>query len=127
MAGVKIAGNILMWLCLGFSILAAIFCIKPRFQKMFAVSSMLSAVLASSYLMLSILNNNFQLSYVFHNSSTSLSFWYKISVFWADKGGSMLLWLLAISIVTAILSFKPQSQKSFLAVLFAIQAFLVIL
>ncbi|NLI40109.1 MAG: cytochrome c biogenesis protein CcsA [Caldisericales bacterium] len=126
MAVVNMAGNVLMWFCLGFSVLAAILCTRPRSQKILAISSMLSAMLASSYLMLSILNNNFQLSYVFHNSSISLSFWYKISAFWADKGGSMLLWLLAISIVTAILSFKPQSQKSFLVVLFAIQAFLAI-
>ena len=51
-------------------------------------------LLASLYLYYLILDDQFQYRYIFGYSSSDLSVFYKISVFWAGQEGSFLLWVL---------------------------------
>jgi cytochrome c-type biogenesis protein CcmF len=52
-----------------------------------------AVLLASAYLMYLILNDTFQVSFVWENSSRDLPLFYKISSFWGGQEGSILLWL----------------------------------
>src|SRR5690554_2701020 len=43
--------------------------------------------------------DDFSFAYVFRNSERSLALVYKISAFWAGQSGSLLLWLLVLSLI----------------------------
>lgn len=67
--------------------------------------SYLSAMLiffAFLFLLFGFLNDDFSLSYVYSNSSSDLHFAYKIAALWADKAGSLLLWLLFLAVINIV-------------------------
>lgn len=109
-------GNLLLLIGLLFSlIIIAIYIILlkknsyedklKKFQFIFGLVPFLLTFLASVYLLILFLRNNFQSVNVYNYSSSDLSFQYKISAFWAGNSGSLLLWQL----VTTIIAFYLQS------------------
>lgn len=85
------------------------------------------AGVASVYLMVQILADNFGLSYVASYSSRDLPLVYKVSAFWAGQQGSFLLWLLIHGAAGAILACRQRMSNSGLAVYLALEALLTIL
>ncbi len=70
-----------------------------------------AALVAASFLALeyAFINNDFTLSYVVENSNTRLPFYYKISAVWGGHEGSLLLWVLVLSLWTAAVALFSRS------------------
>jgi cytochrome c-type biogenesis protein CcmF len=66
----------------------------------------LAVVVASAVLLTAFLNNDFGFKYVFENSDSSLSTFYRIAGFWAGQQGSFLLWLLFLAVITVVIAFR---------------------
>ena len=60
-------------------------------------------VLATGCLLWSFLANDFRVDYVFHYSSTSQALQYKIGALWGGQAGSLLLWLLILSVMAVVM------------------------
>lgn len=68
--------------------------------------STLLVIVASGVLLYAVINNNFNLKYVYGHSSSDLPLIYKVSVFWGGQAGSLLFWLLVLSLYSAVVVFK---------------------
>jgi cytochrome c-type biogenesis protein CcmF len=66
----------------------------------------LAVVVASAVLLTAFLNNDFGFQYVFENSDSSLSTFYRMAGFWAGQQGSFLLWLLFLAVITVVIAFR---------------------
>lgn len=64
---------------------------------------------ATLILVAAFLSNDFRFSYVVRNSERRLPLIYKISALWAGQAGSLLLWLLLLSLIAVIV----QRQKKY--------------
>jgi len=67
-------------------------------------------VLASGILLHALITNNFQFEYVSHYTSTTLPLPYRAAAFWGGQAGSMLFWLLVLSIYTAFAVVQNQAR-----------------
>jgi cytochrome c-type biogenesis protein CcmF len=96
------------------------------------LASTILTIIASSFLLYAIMNHDFSIRYVYEHSSTDLPFLYQISVFWGGQAGSLLFWLLVLSIYAAVVSYKSSRSSDPLhtyavAVLSPIQLFFAFL
>ena len=66
----------------------------------------LMTVLASVYLLFFFVTGQYNIAYVFDNSSRDMPLVYKVSSFWAGQEGSFLLWAFWTGIVGVILTWK---------------------
>src|ERR671936_3226840 len=95
--------------------------------------SLFALVLAANGAMLAgILSNDFSLRYVAENSSRETPLFFKVLSLWSADEGSLLLWnlILAGFIAAVAIRFRRRRPEMFpwvLAVLYAIQAFYLIL
>lgn len=92
--------------------------------------SVLGIIIASVFLLTSILQHNFEIAYVYSYSSVSLSTPLLISTFWAGQEGSFLFWALCSAVLSLfLLSYtkKRKIEAHVLPVFLAVQTFLVIL
>ncbi len=92
----------------------------------------ISVVVASFALISALLNHDFSIAYVAQYSSSDLSTLYLISAFWAGQEGSLLFWLLTLSIATFFLQVFNWKEKRDLfrygmLVLIGMQAFFLLL
>ncbi len=67
--------------------------------------------LASALLFYLLLSHNFQIEYVYEHTSTYLPTPYLLSAFWAGQEGSLLLWLLFLSILTLIVTIWRKREQ----------------
>src|SRR3990172_2755764 len=94
-------------LCL-YSVLASLIGAKKRRADFVesgerAVIGMLFLVVfASGILIHALITSNFHIEYVAHYSSTTLPALYQITAFWGGQAGSLLFWLLVLTIYTVI-------------------------
>jgi cytochrome c-type biogenesis protein CcmF len=94
--------------------------------------STLLVIISSGVLLYAVISNDFGLKYVYEHSSTDLPLIYKISVFWGGQAGSLLFWLLVLSLYSAVIAFKSLRSKDplhvyALSVLLGIQVFFAFL
>lgn len=86
--------------------------------------------LASTLLMIDILQHNFANAYVWSYSSRDLSTFLLVSTFWAGQEGSFLFWILCSALIAPFLLMytRPRKLESHvLAIYIAVQTFLVVL
>ena len=107
-------GLITLYLALGFALLAllagaGLFRLAPDLARKANSCSVLTTALSTLALVVSFLTDNFELAYVARNSARSLPVVYKISALWAGQSGSLLLWLVIIS----LFSLAVQGKRSF--------------
>jgi len=71
---------------------------RPEKVRQLNLLSILSTLLSTLALVLSFLGSDFRLAYVARHSARHLPAIYKVSALWAGQSGSLLLWLLIISL-----------------------------
>lgn len=105
------AGVALLYLALGltvYSLLAEIFAREDGGNSQACCSrqattlSVVAVVVVTLLLVRAFVVNDFRFAYVARNSQRSLPLVYKISALWAGQSGSLLLWLLIISLMTLV-------------------------
>ena len=102
---VPFLGNFTLWLSLGFAIFQFVISRKKNQDKIFqfnkiAVIGLLLCTLISFFsLMYSYVVSDFSVINVFYNSHTTKPLIYKIAGVWGNHEGSMLLWLIVLSII----------------------------
>ena len=112
-------GNFSLWLALFFSIFQFIISYKKnkhsvlQFNKI-ATNGLLLCVLISFFsLMYSHVVSDFSVTNVFQNSHTTKPLLYKISGVWGNHEGSMLLWILVLTIFNYFI-YKLYNQKNYI-------------
>lgn len=99
-------GQILIYVAFGLSILSGIFYLiakdKPGLLKLgrfsyYGVTAVMLSI--SMYLLSNILSHNFQMTYVWEYSSTTLPTNLLVSTFYAGQQGSFLLWGLTLTLI----------------------------
>lgn len=74
--------------------------------------SSLCTALATLSLVVAFLTNDFGLAYVARHSARNLPVIYKVSALWAGQSGSLLLWLLIVSILAWVVQKNRKYQES---------------
>ena len=127
---VPLLGNFILWLSLFFAIFQ--FYISRKNQQSRFISISVNGLLFSSlisFLILIYLHvvSDFSVLNVFQNSHTSKPLIYKISGVWGNHEGSMLLWILVLTIFNYFI-FRLYNKKNFIFVSKTLetQAFIII-
>lgn len=92
-----------------------------KISKYLAATQILLVASACCYLLWAIFSNQFGIAYVYENVSRTMPFIYKLSAFWAGKGGSLLLWLLFSSAISSVLFFRLGVPRVSIKILHAVQ------
>ena len=126
-------GNFALWLSLCFAILQFIISHKriSHFRSKLnsvAVNGLLLCVLISFFsLMYSYVVSDFSVMNVFQNSHTTKPLMYKVSAVWGNHEGSMLLWMLVLTIFNYfIFKLYNQTNSIFISKALETQAFIII-
>ena len=126
-------GNFALWLSLCFAILQFIISHKKisHFRSKLnsvAVNGLLLCVLISFFsLMYSYVVSDFSVMNVFQNSHTTKPLMYKVSAVWGNHEGSMLLWMLVLTIFNYfIFKLYNQTNSIFISKALETQAFIII-
>ncbi len=126
-------GNFALWLSLCFAILQFIISHKriSHFRSKLnsvAVNGLLLCVLISFFsLMYSYIVSDFSVMNVFQNSHTTKPLVYKVSAVWGNHEGSMLLWMLVLTIFNYfIFKLYNQTNSIFISKALETQAFIII-
>lgn len=82
---------------------------KVRSKKL-EVLCAASITLSSLVLIIHLLAVNASYEYVFNHSSTDLSWFYRISAFWAGQQGSLLLWAWAILVMLLLVRYTGKTK-----------------
>jgi cytochrome c-type biogenesis protein CcmF len=122
---VGILGNFSLWLCLLFSTSQLIVSQRKSRTKLnlikISVLGLLIFSLASFFLlMFGYIVSDFSLLNVFQNSHTAKPLLYKISAVWGNHEGSMLLWILVLTIFNYFI-FRLYNKKNFNFILKALE------
>jgi len=123
-------GNITLWLSLIFAIFQFFFSRKNNELKLISISVkglLITSLLSFFLLMYLHIVSDFRVLNVFQNSHTTKPLLYKISGVWGNHEGSMLLWILVLTIFNYFL-FKLYNKKNFIFIskTLEVQAFIVI-
>ena len=126
-------GNFALWLSLCFAILQFIISYKKisHFRSKLnsvAVNGLLLCALISFFsLMYSYVVSDFSVMNVFQNSHTTKPLMYKVSAVWGNHEGSMLLWMLVLTIFNYfIFKLYNQTNSIFISKALETQAFIII-
>jgi len=122
-------GNFALWLSLFFSI-SQFFISKNNNFKLIKISVnglLISSLISFFLLMYSHVVSDFSLLNVFQNSHTTKPMLYKISGMWGNHEGSMLLWILVLTIFNYfIFKFYKKNNSKFVSKILETQAFIAI-
>ena len=132
-----ILGNILITLSMGAALIACYYYFLAtrgqndvlKYARWATAALPILVLLAGTYLMALLLSDQFQVEYVWANSSSTLPLLYKFSAFWGGQEGSILLWLTLGVVFSVALSalFQRQANDGFEAptmfVMSAVQLF----
>jgi cytochrome c-type biogenesis protein CcmF len=130
---VPFLGNFALWLSLCFAVLQFVISHKKisYFQtnlNSVAVNGLLLCALISFFsLMYSYVVSDFSVMNVFQNSHTTKPLMYKVSAVWGNHEGSMLLWMLVLTIFNYfIFKLYNQINSTFISKALETQAFIII-
>ena len=107
-------GNLSLWLSLFFAISQFFFSKKNQKSKFITISViglLISSLLSFFLLMYSYVVSDFSVLNVFQNSHTTKPLLYKVSGTWGNHEGSMLLWILVLTIFNYFI-FKLYNEKN---------------
>ena len=111
-------GNILLWLSLFFAIFQFFISKKnkkTKFIKICVVGLLISSLISFLLLILLHVISDFSVLNVFENSHTTKPLLYKIAGVWGNHEGSMLLWILVLTIFNYFI-FKLYNEKNFILI-----------
>ena len=130
---VPFLGNFALWLSLCFAVLQFVISHKKisYFQSNLnsvAVNGLLLCALISFFsLMYSYVVSDFSVMNVFQNSHTTKPLIYKVSAVWGNHEGSMLLWMLVLTIFNYfIFKLYNQTNSTFISKALETQAFIIV-
>jgi cytochrome c-type biogenesis protein CcmF len=92
-----------------------------KISKYVAATQLIFVVFTCVYLLWAIFANQFGVAYVYENVSKSMPLIYRLSAFWAGKGGSLLLWLLFSSAIGTVLFFRIGIPRVSIKILHIVQ------
>ena len=123
-------GNFSLWLSLFFATSQFFFSKKNELSKFITISViglLISSLMSFFLLMYSHIISDFSVLNVFQNSHTTKPLLYKISGVWGSHEGSMLLWIIVLTIFNYFI-FKLYNKKNFtfISKTLQIQAFITI-
>ena len=123
-------GNLLLWLSLFFAISQFFFSKKNKKSKFITISVvglLISSLLCFFLLMYLHVISDFSVLNVFQNSHTTKPLLYKVTGTWGNHEGSMLLWILVLTIFNYFI-FKLYNEKNsiFISKTLETQAFITI-
>ena len=124
-----ILGNLALWLSLLFSISQLISLKKKRNRSIISISVIgLLIVSISSFLILiySYLISDFSILNVFQNSHTTKPLIYKLSAAWGNHEGSMLLWIVVLTLFNFLI-YKLLNKKNSTFILKTLEIQIVII
>ena len=124
-----ILGNLALWLSLLFSISQLISLKKNRNRSIISISVIgLLIVSISSFLILiySYLISDFSILNVFQNSHTTKPLIYKLSAAWGNHEGSMLLWIVVLTLFNFLI-YKLLNKKNSTFILKTLEIQIVII
>ena len=116
-------GNLALWLSLFFSGYQLIISRNDKYIKFLAIASigLLISSLASFFLLIYLhIVSDFTVLNVFQNSHTTKPLFYKISGVWGNHEGSMLLWIIVLTLFNYFI-FKLINKKNFIFILKTLQ------
>ena len=116
---VSFLGNITLWISLFFSIYQLIFSHK-KINSGIIIGLFLSSLLSFLILMYAYIISDFSIVNVYQNSHTTKPILYKVSAVWGNHEGSMLLWILILTLFNFFL-FKSFNQKNLIFIGKALQ------
>ena len=123
-------GNIALWLSLLFAISQFLVSRKNKNLKFISISVtglLISSLISFFLLMYTYIVSDFSVLNVFQNSHTTKPLLYKISGVWGNHEGSMLLWILVLTLFNYFI-FKLFNKKNSIFILktLEVQAFITI-
>ncbi|SVB95198.1 uncharacterized protein METZ01_LOCUS248052, partial [marine metagenome] len=123
-------GNLSLWLSLLFAISQFVVSRKNKNLKFVSISVaglLISSLISFFLLMYSHVVSDFSVLNVFQNSHTTKPLLYKISGVWGNHEGSMLLWILVLTLFNYFI-FKLLNKRNSIFILktLEIQAFITI-
>jgi len=123
-------GNFALWISLFFGIFQYFISKKNSKSKLVSITVnglLFSSIISFFTLMYLHISSNFSVINVFQNSHTTKPLLYKISGVWGNHEGSMLLWILVLTIFNYFI-FKLYNKKNliFVSKTLEIQAFIII-
>jgi len=123
-------GNFALWISLFFGIFQYFISKKNSKSKLISITVnglLFSSIISFFTLMYLHISSNFSVINVFQNSHTTKPLLYKISGVWGNHEGSMLLWILVLTIFNYFI-FKLYNKKNliFVSKTLEIQAFIII-
>lgn len=111
-------GHYSLILCTVISLFAAISLLIPDrngygfyLSKQLTRLSLSLALVSIAALLISFLNNDFSVTYVAHNSNTSLAWYFKVAALWGGHQGSILFWSSGLLLATASIGARGKSTQ----------------
>ena len=123
-------GNLTLWLTLVFACTQCFFChkfIKLKFIRISVKGLLISSLISFFLLMYAYIVSDFSLINVFQNSHTTKPLIYKISGVWGNHEGSMLLWILILTIFNYfIFRFHTNQNSNLILKTLEVQSFITL-
>ena len=109
------AANILLFLCIFFSFLSNLFFYKKKYSLSIYSYNLSSIFVTFSFLLLIFFfySSNFSISAVYENSHTLKPLFYKLAGTWGNHEGSLLLFILIVSLYGTLFSFFYKNNTKF--------------
>lgn len=82
--------------------------VSSSFNALFAVAALVAA--AAVILWYGLLTNQFQLSYVWNHSERALPTFYKFAALWGGQAGSLLFWVLLLSVYSTVVGLQNRHR-----------------
>ncbi|MFI4955855.1 MAG: heme lyase CcmF/NrfE family subunit [Gammaproteobacteria bacterium] len=130
---------IMAWLCAAQGLASGIICTRKQNSNAsslltFFFDAMLGCIWASAALLVySYLRSDFSLMVVFEHVQTNLPWYYRVGAIWAGHEGSMMLWLVVLTLWSAVFRFvslpehfKQVSITMLLTIFVALLAFILL-
>jgi len=124
-----ILGNLTLWLSLLFSISQFISLKKNKNRSIISISVvglLISSISSFLILIYSYLVSNFSILNVFQNSHTTKPLIYKLSAAWGNHEGSMLLWIVVLTLFNFLI-YKLLNKKNSIFILKTLEVQIVII
>ena len=104
-------GTIALYLLLVAGVAGILLYSKPRLLAVVSWIQLLLSGFVFLFTLFGLFRGWYQYQYIFHNSEISLAPIYKLSALWSGDAGSLILWLVIISIILFVVSYKDESYR----------------
>jgi len=107
-----VIGTILLFTALVLSFGIIVFSGRRNIYKWILFGQFITTAGACLFLLYAIFAGRYDISYVFHNVSNSMPWFYKFTALWAGDSGSLLLWILVTIAISLYLFHNKNTKKT---------------